>query len=68
MRSVDFDRLRVGDRVGIYEGPDLPLIPCEVMDKVSEHPGVHTVLVRIGKEIHQNLRYVAAVHLREVRR
>lgn len=65
---IDFSSLRIGARVRIDNGPDAPPTSCVVMDKVCEHPGVQTVLVRIGSGARKNLRYVAAVHLREVRR
>ena len=65
---IDFSSLRIGARVRLDNGPDAPPTSCVVMDKVCEHPGVQTVLVRIGSEARKNLRYVAAVHLREVRR
>ena len=68
VKRVDFKKLRIGARVRIDNGPDMPPTSCEVMDKVCEHPGAQTVLVRIGSGARKNLRYVAAVHLREVRR
>ena len=65
---IDFSSLRIGARVRLDDGPDAPPTSCVVMDKVCEHPGAQTVLVRIGSGARKNLRYVAAVHLREVRR
>lgn len=65
---IDFASLRIGARVRLDNGPDAPPTSCVVMDKVCEHPGAQTVLVRIGSGARKNLRYVAAVHLREVRR
>lgn len=64
---IDFSSLRIGARVRLDNGPDMPPTSCEVMDKVCEHPGVQTVLVRIGSEARKNLRYVSAGDLMEER-
>lgn len=64
---IDFANLRIGARVRLDNGPDMPPTSCEVMDKVCEHPGVQTVLVRIGSEARKNLRYVSAGDLMEER-
>lgn len=64
---IDFSSLRIGARVWLDNGPDMPPTSCEVMDKVCEHPGVQTVLVRIGSEARKNLRYVSAGDLMEER-
>lgn len=64
---IDFSSLRIGARVRIDNGQDMPPTSCEVMDKVCEHPGVQTVLVRIGSEARKNLRYVSAGDLMEER-
>lgn len=68
VKRVDFKKLRIGARVRIDNGPDMPPTSCEVMDKVCEHPGVQTVLVRIGSGARKNLRYVSAGDLMEERK
>lgn len=68
VKRIDFSSLRIGARVRLDNGPDAPPTSCVVMDKVCEHPGAQTVLVRIGSGARKNLRYVSAGDLMEERK
>lgn len=45
-----FEALRVGDPVLISNGPDEAPTRGTIADKVSEHPFVYTLLVKVGQK------------------
>lgn len=67
MNAMEFSMLKIGQPVRIYDGEGQAPTDAVVADKITEHPCICTVLVRIGSGSRRFLKYIDAsrVKLRE---